>query len=107
MSIDAFDIEPAIDSPDPATVREDGVISPERWDLLRRGSGSVARRELVGNVFGAADDDSPLPADEVFFPDVFAEDDGSISIGFRMLPGNVTDFSRVVSLIGCVAMCLL
>ena len=40
-----------------------------------------------GNVFGAADDDSPLPADEVFFPDVFAEDDGSISIGFRMLPG--------------------
>ncbi|MEL7187131.1 MAG: protein-disulfide reductase DsbD domain-containing protein [Pseudomonadota bacterium] len=37
--------------------------------------------------FGSTSGSQPLPADEVFFPDVFAEADGSVTLGFRMLPG--------------------
>lgn len=35
----------------------------------------------------ASSSNAPPPAEEVFLPDVFAEDDGSVTLGFRMPPG--------------------
>lgn len=39
------------------------------------------------DVFGSRSSNAPPPAEEVFLSDVFAEDDGSITLGFRMPQG--------------------
>lgn len=41
----------------------------------------------VADVFGSSSNNAPPPAEEVFLPDVFAEEDGSVTLGFRMPPG--------------------
>lgn len=42
---------------------------------------------LASDAFGSASSNPPPPAEEVFQPDVFAESDGSVTLGFRMPAG--------------------